>query len=81
MWFFEKVSFCTISSAHISHNDRHISCPLLRDFGVIFLNVPFFELSKLFISFLISFGVTSEKLHSVGLLKYFKYTRMVDIFI
>ena len=40
---------------------------LLRDFGVIFLNVPFVEQSKLF---LISFGVTSEKLDSVGLSKY-----------
>ena len=30
----------------------------------------FFKLSKLFISFLISFGVTSKKLDSVDILKY-----------
>ena len=31
---------------------------------------PFFELSKLLISLLISFGITSKKLRSVGILKY-----------
>ena len=58
--------------AHISHdNGLHIFCASLGDFGVIFLNVPSFELSKLFISILISFGITSEKLHSEDSLKYF----------
>ena len=57
--------------SHISHdNGLHISCASLGDFGVIFLNVPSFELSKFFISILISFGITSEKLHLVGSLKY-----------
>ena len=64
---FGKAPFRTIFLAHITHNNGlHISCASLGDFGVIFLNVPFFELSKFFISFLISFGITSEKLHSVG---------------
>ena len=66
-----KAPFHTIYLAYILHgNGLHISCASLGDFGVIFLNVPSFELSKFFISVLILFGITSEKLHSVGSLKY-----------
>ena len=62
----------TIYLAYISHdNGLHIFCNSLGDFGVIFWNLPSFELSKLFISILIPFGITSEKLHSVGSLKYY----------
>ena len=69
--YFKKVPFRAICSAYISHNDGlHTSVASSIDFGLIFLNVPFFDISNLFISFSISFGITSEKLNLVGSLKY-----------
>ena len=49
---FGKVPFRTISSAQISHNNElDIYAASLRDFGVIFLNVPFSEQSKFFFQY------------------------------
>ena len=79
MGFFGKVPFCTISSAHISHNDDHIQ----RFWCNVFKCTPFWAIWTLYFFFNISWcyfpKITLSRF--IEIFSYFKCTRMIDIFI